>query len=343
MAGSNIFIMYADGHGNVTVSPRLCTGHVEPKHDTVTRIEVLEGSGIRDGLMVANVRCANCHSWPGGSMDFTRRDGEWIYASLPGEPLDSTDLDEQIGYHEEQGVFIWDINAAAGGLDVNPFLSRNSRTEPTPIPTSSSTTTTTDDAAADLEARINVMSIAHGILASVVFLALLPGGAIFIRIPQLTRFIWVHATIQIFAYCTFGAAAGLGIYLAKNEHLLTNHHSIIGMILLGLLVFQPYTGLLHHRLYKKKQRRTMVSHGHIWVGRAAMILGMINGGLGLQIADVTNMGYLAAYAIVAGVMGAAYLAVAVYGEWKRYRSPHLPVQRDDGKESSGELVAARGQ
>lgn len=57
MSGSNIFVMYTSADGqNVTVSPRLGTGHVQPQHATDAQVELLAGSGIADGMMTANVK-----------------------------------------------------------------------------------------------------------------------------------------------------------------------------------------------------------------------------------------------------------------------------------------------
>lgn len=58
MAGASIFVMYEDGNGNVTISPRNGgQGHVEPLSDSALQVELLEGSGIVDGRMIANVLC----------------------------------------------------------------------------------------------------------------------------------------------------------------------------------------------------------------------------------------------------------------------------------------------
>lgn len=58
MAGSNIFVIYADAEGtNVTLSPRLGTGEVEPLEDMTADVTLLGGSGIADGVMTANVKC----------------------------------------------------------------------------------------------------------------------------------------------------------------------------------------------------------------------------------------------------------------------------------------------
>jgi hypothetical protein len=61
MAGASIFVMYADGTGNVTISARDGgQGHAEPQHDSTVQsgITLLAGSGIVDGKMIANVHCA---------------------------------------------------------------------------------------------------------------------------------------------------------------------------------------------------------------------------------------------------------------------------------------------
>lgn len=53
--------MYADGNGNITLSGRRGTGQVEPRADSALQagLELLEGTGIANGVMVANVRCGS--------------------------------------------------------------------------------------------------------------------------------------------------------------------------------------------------------------------------------------------------------------------------------------------
>lgn len=58
MAGANIFVIYSDASGkNVTLSPRLGKGYVQPLYDTDAKVTLLGGSGIANGMMTANVRC----------------------------------------------------------------------------------------------------------------------------------------------------------------------------------------------------------------------------------------------------------------------------------------------
>lgn len=57
MSGSNMFVVYTAGNGNVTLSPRLGQGHREPNLNSDAQVTLLEGSGVSDGKMIANVRC----------------------------------------------------------------------------------------------------------------------------------------------------------------------------------------------------------------------------------------------------------------------------------------------
>jgi hypothetical protein len=166
---------------------------------------------------------------------------------------------------------------------------------------------------------------AHAVLASVAFVFFFPFGGILIRLGSF-RGLWiVHGILQLFAYCLYIAAVGLGLYMAMNLRLLNEAHPIIGLALFALLFFQPILGFLHHYAFKKYSRRTVWSHGHLWLGRIIITLGIIDGGLGLQLAKRTRIGspsnsQIIAYGTVAGLMWLAYMAAAVVGEWRRRRT-----------------------
>lgn len=78
-----------------------------------------------------------------------------------------------------------------------------------------------------------------------------------------------------------------------------------------LITLQPLTGLVHHNHYRKHGVRNAVGHSHIWFGRVMLVLGVINGGLGLQLAS-SSMTWIVAYSVVAGVMTVAYVAALVF-------------------------------
>jgi hypothetical protein len=186
-----------------------------------------------------------------------------------------------------------------------------------------------------------MMLIAHGVLASLAFVILFPAGSIAIRLASFPGVVWLHAAFQIFAYLIYIAAFGLGIYLTNQLGLLDNYHPIIGIVVLVLIFFQPILGFMHHTLFKKYSHRTMWSYGHIWLGRIAITLGIINGGLGLKLADNSRSGKVA-YGVVAGFMWLAWVAASVIGERRRKSASGTQPQRikpeRHGSDGSGSPV-----
>ena len=58
MQNANIIIVYPNASGsNVTLSPRLGVDEVEPKFNSKAQVSLLEGSGVVNGKMIANIRC----------------------------------------------------------------------------------------------------------------------------------------------------------------------------------------------------------------------------------------------------------------------------------------------
>jgi hypothetical protein len=58
MTGANMFVVYTSANGkNVTLSPRLGTGHSEPQFNSKAEVSLLDGSGVSNGKMIANIKC----------------------------------------------------------------------------------------------------------------------------------------------------------------------------------------------------------------------------------------------------------------------------------------------
>ncbi|KAI4959927.1 hypothetical protein J4E86_001545 [Alternaria arbusti] len=414
MPNSNIFVVYTSGSGNnVTLSPRSTSSYQPPSPNDAAQVTLLEGSGVSNGVMTANVRCSNCNSWSGGTMDFTRNSGSWIFAyQSSGGPKNDDSTSAQIDQHSNQGVFDWQFAQAKGGSSVNPLVNTsptgttggatptNCRQRPSgaaasgnskPSQTSSSNDDDDDDdnygrptsrptsrpngppgdkrspspdkggkdddddlpycdtlpnggatggnsvqtissGASVSPSKKRTMLIAHGVLASLAFVILFPSGAIAIRLASFPGIVWLHAGFQILAYMVYIAAFGMGIWLAlpiSGGHYISSYHAIIGILVFCLVFFMPFLGTLHHILFKKTQRRTLTSYAHIWVGRIAITLGMINGGLGLLLADNSRDGAIA-YGVIAAVMWLVWVAAMVVGEARRKKAVRAKnAQRTD--------------
>jgi hypothetical protein len=58
MANSNMFVVYTSADGNnVTLSPRTTSSYSAPSPNDAAQVTLLEGSGVSNGVMTANVRC----------------------------------------------------------------------------------------------------------------------------------------------------------------------------------------------------------------------------------------------------------------------------------------------
>lgn len=187
--------------------------------------------------------------------------------------------------------------------------------------------------------RGRVIITAHAVLATLAFGFFFPVGGIMIRVASFPGLWWVHGLFQMFAFVLYTAAFGIGIWMTKNFYTLNDAHPIIGIVLFALLAFQPLLGLLHHTQFKRYNKRTTWSYGHIWFGRIAIILGIVNGGLGLGLAKRTGFmapseGAVIGYSVVAGFFGLAYILAVIFGERKRSRSQTVSARAEVPTKSS---------
>ncbi|KAI1386854.1 CBD9-like protein [Hypoxylon trugodes] len=307
MADSNIFMMYTDGKGNVTISPRAGVGHIMPQYNAITQLTLLEGSGVtNDGkTMIANVRCGNCGSWSGGSMSLAASSADWIAAWKTGAAVDSTDKNAGIHYHDEHEQWAFDLTQGTVSDDSNPFVGvrqfdNNNR----------------GVAGSGSFADPRTLIRGHGVIMAVTFGILYPLGSALM--PLLGKWI-IHASWQFLAFLLMWAGFGLGLVSSQRIKINFNStHTKLGVVVVSLMGIQPILGMLHHRYFVKHQTRGLISHAHIWYGRSVIIMGIVNGGLGLKLATAANK-YIIAYSVVAGVVFVTYIASALFGEFRRHQ------------------------
>lgn len=124
---------------------------------------------------------------------------------------------------------------------------------------------------------------------------------------------------------------------------LNEYHPIIGMAVFAALFFMPIFGFLHHALFKKYGGRTFWSYAHLWLGRATITLGIINGGLGFKLADSMRMSSrsgMIAYSVVAALVWLAWVAASVLGE-KRRKASRRSAPPKYAEHSPGSSTALR--
>ncbi|QDS73760.1 hypothetical protein FKW77_005149 [Venturia effusa] len=410
MSGAKMFIIYANAAGtNVTLSPRTGSGHSQPSFDSSAQVTLLEGSGISNGVMTANIKCSDCTG-------LTSSSSSWIYGARSGSALSTDSQSASISQHSNNyGTMTLDMTQARNSANTNPFVtssgaatgggatdgcaqvaaeSGSSTTNGGATATSSGSSngfpfgggsftgyptgrfgsrpsggndkrqvatpsacvgggSNTNSGASSLrqtgwanaDTRTRIL-MSHGIIAGLAFVVLFPLGAIAIRLFSFPGLVAFHAACQTVGYLFWVVGFGLGVYIANNLNYINQPHAVIGIVLFILAFFQPILGALHHSNYKKFQTRTAVSHGHIWIGRILITLGIINGGLGLKLADNSTYGPIV-YAVFAAVAWATYVVAIVIGERRKARSnQHIggPPKYDEAmalhsRNESGETTA----
>lgn len=209
MSGADMFVVYADGAGNVTLSTRRGLNHAMPVYETNAGVELLAGSGETDGWMVANVKCSSCSKLMLGSSN------AWLSAWKHGGSLGSRDLDAQIGYHDGHALFSIDFSKATISSDRNPYVggsddagNSTSGSGAGPAPGGGVVVVQADP--------IQTLLNAHGIIMSVVFVLGYPIGAMLMSL--LSRWA-IHAGWQLVVFLAMWAGFGVGYTLARRTDL----------------------------------------------------------------------------------------------------------------------------
>jgi len=217
MSGSNIFLMYQDGSGNLTLSPRLGTRYSEPTLDTsntAAKLTLLEGSGVKDNVMTANVKCSNCQSWSGGTMSLTGTTG-WISAWKAGSSLSTTSKSASISQHDDTDRFRLDMSTASISTDANPFTQASTGGGDDSDSGSDSGNGNGNGITQDSSSLLNnKVLVAHGIIMALVMAVLYPLGSLLM--PLLGK--WqVHAAWQTVSFILMWVGFGIGVKCAKER------------------------------------------------------------------------------------------------------------------------------
>ncbi|GLA22101.1 CBD9-like protein [Aspergillus phoenicis ATCC 13157] len=369
MTGANMFLLYTSSSTKITLSPRSGLGHFEPQYTSNTQITMLPGTGISTinsttaaltnssspssdntrTTMTANFRCDNCLTWQDGTGTMNPKDPNFpfIWAYREGVPINSAAMDADISIHDDMGGIQVDLTRA--GMppqpntstteddQINPFTNYNPATDSVPVQAPSTPTSPLPNLT-----KMTHILITHATLMSLSFVLFYPLAALLMPLPislPVSKF-RLHMPLQIFTMLMTLAGFGCGIYLAYETGQLKTAHPILGIIVVGVLVlFQPAMGWLQHWGFLRTGGRTGWGVSHRWLGRGVIVVGVVNGGIGLHAARGMGMAPLGAvigYAVVAGVVGVVYVVGVLVGWVVERRRKRVEGERADG-EGVGEV------
>ena len=93
---------------------------------------------------------------------------------------------------------------------------------------------------------------------------------------------------------------------------LNTTHAIIGLVMLAVAVLQALAGTIQHIFHKRGREMWPLARIHVWVGRILITLGIINGGLGLQLDGASTQAENIAYGVIAGFIWMVFMYVAFF-------------------------------
>ncbi|KIH86401.1 hypothetical protein SPBR_08468 [Sporothrix brasiliensis 5110] len=310
MANSFMLIAYpaADGR-HMTVSPRLGTGNTEPQFDGNYRVWLNGNSTVYGSYMIASGTCFNCRSWPGGSLNSFTTSQPMMYALGPSyaTALASNDQGVTLQKHEAYGRYLMSTIQATGygGTGVLTSIDNQANTGTQPVNTYGANSPN----GVVLNDR-DGLGLAHGIVLAIAALVLAPVDILLGSGRLLARFPLVHALGSLLYLLLLVAGLGTGVR-ASFEYVATRHfataHQVIGFItfFMGLVLLGLGMALHVGRALSSSGERGIVAAVHTWGTRFLWVLLLIDGGLGLKLADA-SLGLVIGYAVLSGI---TFLAV----------------------------------
>ena len=219
MTDSLIFVAYASSDGkNVTISPRLATGHSMPQQTTDVKVETLAGSGVSSGQYVINARCTACRKWAGNTLDVTSVNQPAIWAAGPAGDLKSDDLDaaiQQHGSYGTSGTFNLVQATGPGGVP-SPSSPGNGNGNPNG-PDGGGFGQGTNDGFDDNDPA-SLGRRVHAVFMIGAFLVGFPAGYLFLRVFDR---VWIHWTLQSIAALAVLCGTGAGIALSITQSIVS--------------------------------------------------------------------------------------------------------------------------
>jgi hypothetical protein len=298
MKDAFMLIAYPSSNGTgLTISPRIGHGHSEPELLKGVVIEKIfsdvyapAANAVQHGIMIAHGVCRNCTRWATGALDLGNTRQPFIYAlgadHGKGTALQSDDPGAGLRRHSFYGRFFGDMTYAISTPEHGRVPPPNDPGAATSGVADTNFAYAFSTKAFDTHDDVEWVPVLHGVIMSLAFILVFPTGALLMRLLRKMG-VLVHAGVQslglalvIIGFCT-------GVYVGRqynrSRHLGTGHQAL-GLLVFAALFVQVGLGVVQHGVYRRTKRETMLGVVHRFLGPAIIILGLVNGGLGLDLA-----------------------------------------------------------
>ncbi|KAL4780188.1 hypothetical protein BJX76DRAFT_364555 [Aspergillus varians] len=202
----------------------------------------------------------------------------------------------------------------------------------------------------------HTLIIAHGVIATIVFLGLVPLSILLLRYYSFVnphRAFRYHVWCQVLTLFLSTVVFVLGWFAVGPRRSLTNPHHGIGLAIYVIIIFQVLWGWFVHKIErdKKRYRVPLKLVIHRWLGRGLAILGVVQIPLGLTLYGSPKVLFIL-YAVAAFILLVTFFVLSYWYDSDRgpsgngdYDSRYSDVSRppgDDGRHGNFGPMAAAG-
>ncbi|KAI6915140.1 hypothetical protein KC318_g171 [Hortaea werneckii] len=338
MDGAAMMVAYKDANGTgvVTSVRKASEGRSEPiwmgdKDPEGPRYEPIftdqyapaANTAQKGGIQISHGLCRNCSSFGSMKLDYTSKQQPFIFAIGPNSKLESNALDAPLRRHEFYGHFTMDMTVSTSNS--------STRYGRVPAPNLPEATGAVADSLFATQGASEVIDgredsewalPAHAALMCLAFLLVFPLGALLLRI--LHSVLW-HGVAQIVGVLFVLVGLGLGVHLSHHYNRsrdFNSGHQTLGLVIFATVFIQLGLGLVHHLIYRRTKQPTVISKIHLFLGPLLILLALIDGGLGFNLAE--NHGDNIPYGIVVAVVAVIFIAIRLWLVFKHRPSSYGP-------------------
>ncbi|KAI7509429.1 hypothetical protein KC347_g5237 [Hortaea werneckii] len=338
MDGAAMIAAYkaANGSGVVTSVRRASHGRSEPiwigdsdlggpRYEPIFTDQYAPAANTakKGGIQISHGLCRNCSSFGSMKLDYTSKQQPFVFAIGPDSKLESDGLDAPLRRHQFYGHFTMDMTVSTSNLSTTYGR--------VPAPNLPEANGAVADSLFATQGASEVIDghedsewalPAHAALMCLAFILIFPLGALLLRILQS---VLCHGVAQVVGVLFVLVGFGMGVHLSHHYNRsrdFNSGHQVLGLIIFATIFIQLGLGIIHHLIYRRTKQPTIISKFHLVLGPLLILLALINGGLGFNLAG--NHHDNIPYGIVVAVVAITFISIRLWLLFKRRSSSYRP-------------------